>query len=218
MCCRYTTTPKCRPGVCVSIVCGPCDCSSVSVVALRVELSATRLSAGFGQPALDYHVPTSLSTKSGWRDSNPRSRAPNDHAAHGARRAAAALHPVMQSAAADSNRGHRRAAVVLLAPAPAARVPGRDTQASLRSVSSSCGSRTRVRALKGRDPLPIDERAISARTVHAVDTLGQRAPFTQWVGRCSNPGHRRAAVVALVFSQVLHHLSYRPNEKSLMSL
>ncbi len=133
-------------------------------------------------------------------------------------RAAAALHPVMQSAAADSNRGHRRAAVVLLAPAPAARVPGRDTQASLRSVSSSCGSRTRVRALKGRDPLPIDERAISARTVHAVDTLGQRAPFTQWVGRCSNPGHRRAAVVALVFSQVLHHLSYRPNEKSLMSL
>jgi hypothetical protein len=26
-----------------------------------VELSATRLSAGFGQPALDYHLPTSLS-------------------------------------------------------------------------------------------------------------------------------------------------------------
>ena len=93
MCCRYTTTPECRPGVCVSIVSGPCDCSLVSVVALRVELSATRLSAGFGQPALDYH------------------------------------------------------------------------------------------------------------------------PFTQWVGRCSNPGHRRTAVVALVFSQVLHHLSYRPKRK-----
>ncbi len=30
----------------------------VPVVALRVELSATRLSAGFGQPALDYLVPT----------------------------------------------------------------------------------------------------------------------------------------------------------------
>lgn len=48
----------------------------VPVVALRVELSTTRLSAGFGQPALDYHVPTSLSAKSGRRDSNPRSRAP----------------------------------------------------------------------------------------------------------------------------------------------
>ena len=171
MCCRYTTTPKCRPGVCVSIVCGPCDCSSVSVVALRVELSATRLSAGFGQPALDYHVPTSLSTKSGWRDSNPRSRAPNDHAAHGARRAAAALHPVIQSERADLNRGHRRAAVVSPHPLRGTR---RDTQASLRSVSSSCGSRTRLCALKGRDPKPIDERAISAHTVHAVDTFGQR--------------------------------------------
>ena len=87
----------------------------------------------------------------------------------------------------------------------------RDNQASLRSVSSSCGSRTRLCALKGRNPVPIDERAISARTVHAVDTSRQRAPFTQWVGRCSNPR-------PLVFSQVLHHLSYRPNEKSLMSL
>ena len=88
----------------------------------------------------------------------------------------------------------------------------RDNQASLRSaVSSSCGSRTRLCALKGRDPVPIDERAISARTVHAVDTPGQRAVFTQWVGRCSNPR-------LLVFSQALHHLSYRPNEKSPMSL
>ncbi len=100
------------------------------VVALRVELSATRLSAGFGQPALDYH----------------------------------------------------------------------------RSVSSSCGSRTRLCALKGRDPLPIDERAISARTFHAVDKSAQRAPLTQWVGRCTNPR-------PLVFSQVLHHLSYRPQRK-----
>ena len=41
-----------------------------------VELSATRLSAVFGQPALDYHLPTSLSIQSGRRDSNPRSRAP----------------------------------------------------------------------------------------------------------------------------------------------
>ncbi len=48
----------------------------VPVEALRVELSATRLSAGFGQPALDYHLPTSLSVRSGWQDSNLRSRAP----------------------------------------------------------------------------------------------------------------------------------------------
>ena len=48
----------------------------VPVVALRVELSATRLSAVFGQPALDYHLPTSLSIQSGRRNSQPRSRAP----------------------------------------------------------------------------------------------------------------------------------------------
>ena len=55
MCCRYTTTPECRPGVCVSIVLASWSCSPFPVVALRVELSATRLSAVFGQPALDYH-------------------------------------------------------------------------------------------------------------------------------------------------------------------
>ena len=64
-------------------------CSSFPVVALRVELSATRLSAGFGQPALDYLVPTSLSARSGWQDSNLRSRAPK------ARGFAATLHPVI---------------------------------------------------------------------------------------------------------------------------
>jgi hypothetical protein len=47
--------------------------------------------------------------------------------------------------------------------------------------------------------MPIDERAISARTFHAVASSGQRAPFTQWVGRCSNPGHRREAVVDAAF-------------------
>ncbi len=50
------------------------------VVALRVELSATRLSAGFGQPALDYRVPTSLSVRSGWQDSNLRSCVPTTNA------------------------------------------------------------------------------------------------------------------------------------------
>ena len=58
VCCRYTTTPM-RSGVCVcSRVRLPLrlllvGCSS-SVVALRIELSATRLSAEYGQPALDY--------------------------------------------------------------------------------------------------------------------------------------------------------------------
>ena len=99
VCCRYTTTPECWSGVCVSIVSGPCSRSSFPVVALRVELGATRLSAVFGQPALDYHLPTSLSIQSGRRDSNPRSRAPRQ-----ARRAAAALHPVIQSERADLNR------------------------------------------------------------------------------------------------------------------
>jgi hypothetical protein len=56
VCCRYTTTPKCRPGVSVSIVLASSFCSWFPVVVLRVELSATRLSAEFGQPALDYHV------------------------------------------------------------------------------------------------------------------------------------------------------------------
>ena len=85
VCCRYTTTPECWSGVSVSIVPGPCSRSSFPVVALRVELSATRLSAVFGQPALDYHLPTSLSIQSGRRDSNPRSRAPTTTAALGAR-------------------------------------------------------------------------------------------------------------------------------------
>ena len=76
VCCRYTTTPECRPGVSVSIVLASWSCSWVSVVALRVELSTTRLSAVSGQPALDYRVPTSSCVRSGWQDSNLRSRAP----------------------------------------------------------------------------------------------------------------------------------------------
>ncbi len=39
------------------------------MVALRIELSATWLSAAFGQPALGYR-------QSGWQDSNLRLRAP----------------------------------------------------------------------------------------------------------------------------------------------
>ena len=73
----------------------------------------------------------------------------------------------------------------------------RDTQASLRSVtSSSCGSRTRLFGVKDRCPQPIDERAVSARTFHAVDVQGKRAPFTQWAGRgieSSSPRFQRGA-------------------------
>ncbi len=68
------------------------------VVALGIELSATWLSAAFGQPALDYLVPTSLSIQSGWQDSNLRSRAPK------ARGSAATLHPAVQSERPDFRR------------------------------------------------------------------------------------------------------------------
>ena len=102
--------------------------------------------------------------------------------------------------------------------APGARgIPGFPTSCSSRAPS---GSRTRTSAMARRQAAAtswarkvcrivkdlIDERAISARTVHAVDKSGERAPLTQWVGRCSNPR-------PLVFSQVLHHLSYRPKRK-----
>jgi hypothetical protein len=109
------------------------------VVALRVELSATRLSAVSGQPALDYLLPTSLSIQSGWQDSNLRLRAPK------ARGFAATLHPVVhllpQSERAELNRrspGPRPVAIT-----------------RLRYVSPSCGlyvSRTRLPGLKGRNP------------------------------------------------------------------
>ena len=134
VCCRYTTTPKCRPGVCVSIVSGPCFSSSFPVVALRVELSATRLSAVSGQPALDYHCANVVSSSRDGRTRTCDPRAPK------ARGFAATLHPV-KSERADLNRR---------SPGPR---PGAINQASLRSgVSSPCGSRTRLSGLKGRCP------------------------------------------------------------------
>jgi hypothetical protein len=72
------------------------------VVALRIELSATRLSAGFGQPALDYRRvelprPTfilairsaAVLAQSGWPESNRHDRAPK------ARGLAVTQHPVV---------------------------------------------------------------------------------------------------------------------------
>ena len=100
VCCRYTTT-LClvgrmrfnRVNIASLLFLGSCQ-----VVALRIELSATWLSAAFGQPALGYRVPTSLSIQSGWQDSNLRSRAPK------ARGSATTLHPASQSERPDLNR------------------------------------------------------------------------------------------------------------------
>lgn len=71
VCCRYTTTPCLvgrmrfnRVNIASLLVLRSCQ-----VVALRIELSATWLSAAFGQPALDYLLPTSSSIQSGWQDS-----------------------------------------------------------------------------------------------------------------------------------------------------
>ena len=101
------------------------------VVALRIELSTTWLSAACGPPALGYRI-----HQSGWQDSNLRLRAPK------ARGFAATRHPVCP-------------------------------------------------------------RAPSTQMTHGQSC----ALSTQWVGRCSNPR-------PLVFSEVLHHLSYRPNDKN----
>lgn len=91
-CAAVTPRPCAWSGVCVSIV-SPSFLLLVlglhPVVALRIELSATCSSDRFGQPALDYHLPTSSSIQSGWQDSNLRSRAPR------ARGSAATLHPAV---------------------------------------------------------------------------------------------------------------------------
>ena len=148
-----------------------CSCSSFPVVALRVELSTTRLSAVSGQPALDYHLPTSLSAQVGMAGLEPAFSC-----SQGTRVRRYPTSRFVQSERPDLNRR---------SPGPAR--ASRDNQASLRSARSSpYGSRTRLRRLEGAASCPIDERAISAPP-HAVDTSGQRAPFTQWAGRCSNP-------------------------------
>ena len=71
VCCRYTTTLRLVGRICFKRVniASLLILESCQVVALRIELSATRLSAAFGRPALDYRVPTSVSIESGWQDS-----------------------------------------------------------------------------------------------------------------------------------------------------
>src|SRR3972149_6423034 len=108
-----------------------------SVVALRIELSATWLSAAFGPPALGYR---NLS-----RDGRTRTCVlvlPGD--------AGQAL-PYIPSFPVRTAG---------FEPAISYTPSRRDTQASLRSATSgSCGSRTRLFGVKGRCPQPIDERA-----------------------------------------------------------
>ncbi len=132
-----------------------------------VELSTTRLSAGFGQPALDYHLPTSSSTRSGRRDSNPRNRAPTTMPTRkrvprrcpAGCRCPTSRHPVRTGGFEPP---------ISWSPTHCAGTR-RDNQASPRSATSSpCGSRTRLPGLRGRRPWPIDEQAIKARTFHAV--------------------------------------------------
>ncbi len=104
-----------------------------------------------GKPALDYHLPSSLLHQSGWRDSNSRSCVPKTHGLP------LPYIPSQKSERADLNRR-----------SPA---PGAGAITRLRYVlilSSSCGSRTRLCALKGRYP-KTDRRTnhLYGRTFHA---------------------------------------------------
>jgi hypothetical protein len=155
VCCRYTTTPQCRSGVCVSIAPVSCFCSSFPVVALRVELSTTRLSAVSGQtgprlPRANVVVasvgmaglePASPCSQSTWVRRYPTSR---------------------QSERADLNRRSPD-------PPPASQVPGRDNQASLPSVLQ-----WPVRESNPSSRLEGPESLTDRRTGHC-----RRAPSTQ---------------------------------------
>ena len=84
-----------------------------------------------------------------------------------------------ESGRPDSNRRSQ---------APGARGLARLSHALIVPVSSPCGNRTHLSALKGRYPAPIDERAI----------------VQEWAGGRSNPRLR-------CFRPLLDRLSYRPN-------
>ena len=147
------------------------------VVALGIELSAAALSGPLGQPALDYHLGRA-----------PRSRTetlllPKQACFH--------LHlcPI--------NCFVRSVRTAGFEPAISRSPTWRDNQASPRSdriqvVSSPYGNRTHLAALKGRYPVPIDERAMLCALVER-----------KWAGRCSNPRLR-------FFRPPLYRLSYQP--------
>ena len=118
--------------------------SSCPVVALRIELSATWLSASFGPPALGY--------RNFSRDGRTRTCVFVLPKHVGRPLPYIPLsHPVRTAG---------------FEPAISCTPSRRDTQASLRSVKSgSCGSRTRLCALKGRDPR--SDRRTSRVSAHA---------------------------------------------------
>ena len=113
-----------------------------SVVALGIELSATRLSAGYGQPALDYLI------KVGHPGVEPRPSCSQNRCA----------------SICTSTRNFLSVRTAGLEPTVSWPPTRRDNQASLRSdqvvASSPYGNRTHLTALKERHPLPIDERAM----------------------------------------------------------
>ena len=132
------------------------------MVALRIELSAARLSAEHGQPALDDlrcsvgHL--GVEPKTSWSQT---------------RRA-----PICTSTRCCVFHSVR---TVGFEPTISSPPNWRDNQTSLRSgASSPYGSRTHLSALKERYPAPIDERAV-------LSCCFVRVPFTQWTGRRSNP-------------------------------
>ena len=137
-----TPRPCVRPGVYVSTASSLVRifASSYPVVALRIELSATWLSASFGPPALGYREP-----KSGWQDSNLRLRAPK------ARGFATTLNPVCQSERPDSNRR---------SPAPRAGAIPRLRYVLL--LTDPCGSRTHPVRLERPMTSPEVERPVRA--------------------------------------------------------
>ena len=194
--------PKCRSGVFVSIVIASSSCSSFPVVALRVELSATRLSAECGQPALDYHVSTSLSHPSS-RDGRTRtcvSVLPRPPCTCPVGSPLPYIPLCFQSERPDLNRRSP-------GPRPGA-IPAFATFCSQWPVRESNPSSRLEKPMS----LPIDERAISAHIFHAVDSWS--------CAHLSRSGSGGARIrVSWSSGQPLHHLSYRPNnKKSPMSL
>lgn len=165
---------------------GPCQ-----VVALRIELSATWLSAAFGPPALGY--------RNFSRDGRTRtcdSVLPKH---------VGSPLPYIPSSYPVRTGGFEP---------PISWPPTRrDTQASLRSATSgSCGSRTRLCALKGRDPRS------DRRTSRAL-----RAPSTQLRQRGSAHFSRSGsggARIRVSWSSARRYTisATDPNEKSPMSL
>ena len=157
MCCRYTTTPKCRPGVCVSIVLASCVMLLVSsgspesrtqhyAVISRVRATGPRLPCAnvvvcqVGMAGLE---PAILCSQSTWVCRYPTSRY--------SVRTGGFEPPISWS----PTRRDTRLRYVL---SPAART-GVEPASRLEGPA----------ILK-----PIDERAMSARTFHAVDVWGSR--------------------------------------------